>query len=56
MSDNKVQITLKDMIVLRENAERIGTLDKWSTLAVEFMETQADEITRLNGKITELGG
>jgi len=45
-----MKIALEDVKVLLERAKSAGTVDRWTELAIEFMEKQAAEIDRLKGE------
>jgi len=50
----KINITVKDLRTLYENAEKVGNLPQWAALALDWAEKANDRITELQDKVQEL--
>ena len=51
---NKIKLTLEDLGVLMQTAERNGTTHAWQAVAMEWCGNANDEIERLRAALTDI--
>jgi hypothetical protein len=53
---DKVQIGVEELRGLLAMAKQAGTVERWADLAMEFMQAQAEHMTKLEDALVWCGG